>query len=105
MDEDQARDAVADLSEDEVLARLHFRIAAEAHRRGDAGTTRRHVLRAGDLAPDDLTIWRAGMPLIGQAHAWHMRRHRPNSGITRWPRRTRSRLQVRIIGRRSFILG
>ena len=66
IDEEQARDAVADLSEDEVRARLHFRIAAEAHRRGDADTTRHHVLRAGDLAPDDLTIWRAGMPLIGE---------------------------------------
>ena len=58
--------AVADLSDDEVLARLHFRIAAEAHRRGDTDTTRRHVLRAGELAPDDLTVWRAGMPLIGE---------------------------------------
>ena len=25
-----------------------------------------HVLRAGELAPDDLTVWRAGMPLIGE---------------------------------------
>ncbi|HEX7442819.1 MAG TPA: hypothetical protein VF320_02970, partial [Acidimicrobiales bacterium] len=66
MDADEARAAVADLSEDEVLARLHFRIAAEAHRRQDAETTRRHVLRAGELAPDDLTVWRAGMPLIGE---------------------------------------
>jgi len=66
LDEDEARDAVADLTDDEVLARLHFRIAAEAHRRGDSGSTRRHVLRAGELAPDDLTIWRAGMPLIGE---------------------------------------
>ncbi len=66
MDEHEARNAVADLSEDEVLARLHFRIAAEAHRRGDAVTTRAHVLRAGELAPDDLTVWRAGMPLIGE---------------------------------------
>ena len=61
-----ARDAVADLSDDEVLARLHFRIAAEAHRRGDAATTRAHILEAGALAPDDLTVWRAGMPLIGE---------------------------------------
>jgi peroxiredoxin len=66
IEEEDARQAVADLSEDEVLARLHFRIAAEAHRRGDADTTRRHVLRAGELAPDDLTVWRAGMPLIGE---------------------------------------
>jgi peroxiredoxin len=62
---DQARQAVGDLSEDEVVARLHFRLAAEAHRRGDAGATRRHIDRAGELAPDDLTIWRAGMPLVG----------------------------------------
>jgi peroxiredoxin len=66
MDEVECKEAVADLSEDEVLARLHFRIAAEAHRRDDAVTTRRHVLQAGELAPDDLTIWRAGMPLIGE---------------------------------------
>jgi len=61
-----ARDAVADLSNDEVLARLHFRIAAEAHRRGDAATTKAHIAQAGALAPDDLTVWRAGMPLIGE---------------------------------------
>ena len=66
VDADEADAAIADLSEDEVRARLHFRIAAEAHRRGDAATTRRHVLRAGELAPDDLTVWRAGMPLIGE---------------------------------------
>ncbi len=64
--DDQARAAVGDLSEDEVLARLHFRVAAEAHRRGDLDTTRRHVATASALAPDDLTIWRAGMPLIGE---------------------------------------
>ena len=62
----EARSAVTDLSDDEVLAKLHFRIAAEAHRRGDGSTTRFHVLRAGELAPDDLTVWRAGMPLIGE---------------------------------------
>ena len=66
MGEQECKEAVADLTEDEVLARLHFRIAAEAHRRHDSATTRRHVLRAGELAPDDLTIWRAGMPLIGE---------------------------------------
>ena len=66
MEASEARGAVADLSEDEVLARLHFRIAAEAHRRGDMDTTRSHVARAGELAPNDLTVWRAGMPLIGE---------------------------------------
>jgi peroxiredoxin len=66
LDAEDAGAAIADLSEDEIVARLHFRIAAEAHRRGDADTTRAHVLRAGELAPDDLTVWRAGMPLIGE---------------------------------------
>jgi len=66
MEEREARNAVADLSDDEVRARLHFRVAAEAHRRDDPTTTRTHVLRAGELAPDDLTVWRAGMPLIGE---------------------------------------
>ena len=32
--EDEARQAVADLTEDEVLARLHFRVASAAHRAG-----------------------------------------------------------------------
>jgi peroxiredoxin len=63
---DQARAAVADLTEDQVLARLHFRVASEAHRAGDEGTTRRHLARASALAPDDLTIWRAAMPLLGE---------------------------------------
>jgi peroxiredoxin len=66
LDASEARDAVADLTDQEVLARLHFRIAAEAHRRGDTEVTRSHVLVAGELAPDDLTVWRAGMPLIGE---------------------------------------
>jgi peroxiredoxin len=64
--EDEALGAVGDLTEDEVLARLHFRIASEAHRQGNQAATERHVARASELAPDDLTIWRAGMPLVGK---------------------------------------
>ena len=64
--EDEARGRVGDLSDDEVLARLHFRVASAAHRQGDQEATRRHVTRASELAPDDLTIWRAGMPLVGE---------------------------------------
>jgi len=60
-----ARDAVGDLSDDEVRARLHFRIAAEARRRGDDATARRHFEEAGRLAPGDLTVRRAAMPLMG----------------------------------------
>jgi peroxiredoxin len=64
--EDEALRAVGDLSYDEVLARLHFRVAAEAHRQGLEEVTKRHVARASELAPDDFTIWRAGMPLVGE---------------------------------------
>ena len=56
---------MADLNDDEVAARLHFRIAAEARRQGQADVARRHFEEAADLAPDDFTIRRAAMPLLG----------------------------------------
>jgi hypothetical protein len=59
-------DAVDDLSDDEVRARLHFRIAAHARRSGDDATARRHFEVAGRLAPHDWTIRRAAMPLLGE---------------------------------------
>ena len=62
---DDARGAVGDLSEDEVLARLHFRVAAHARRAGDDEAARRHFERAGELAPHDWTIRRAALPLLG----------------------------------------
>ncbi len=62
---------VADLTDDELLARLHFRVAVAARRRGDeargdAATARRHFDQAVDLAPFDFTIRRASMPLTGK---------------------------------------
>ncbi len=62
---DDARAAVDDLSEDEVMARLHFRIAAHARRAGDDATAATHFEQAGALAPHDWTIRRAMMPLRG----------------------------------------
>jgi hypothetical protein len=62
---DEARQAVGDLSDDEVLARLHFRVAALARRQGDDDGARRHFERAAELAPHDWTIRRAAMPLVG----------------------------------------
>jgi peroxiredoxin len=62
---DEARHAVAALSDDEVLARLHFRVAAQALRQGDEATARRHFESATELAPMDFTIRRAAMPLLG----------------------------------------
>jgi hypothetical protein len=58
-------DAVADLSDDEVRARLHFRVATHARRDGDVDTAARHFALAGELAPHDFTIRRAAMPLVG----------------------------------------
>ncbi len=65
MSEDEARAAVPDLTDDEVLARLHFRVGVEARRHGDDATARRHLERAGELAPMDFTVRRAAMPLLG----------------------------------------
>lgn len=62
---DDARDAVPDLSDDDVRARLHFRVGAAARRAGDDAVSRANLERAVELAPDDLTIWRAAMPLMG----------------------------------------
>ena len=58
-------EAVADLSDDEVLARLHFRVVVHARRAGNLETAARHFARAGALAPDDFTIRRAALPLTG----------------------------------------
>ncbi len=57
---------VAPLGEDEVRARLHFRIGDEALRRGDRAAAERHLRRAGELAPLDFTVRRAAMPLLGE---------------------------------------
>lgn len=56
---------VDDLSEGDVLGRLHFRIAAHARRAGDDATAARHFGRAAELAPHDWTVRRAAMPLSG----------------------------------------
>jgi peroxiredoxin len=62
---DEARSAVPALSDDELRARLHFRVAAQALRQGDETTARRHFATATELAPMDFTIRRAAMPLLG----------------------------------------
>jgi hypothetical protein len=66
MTNEATRAAVADLSDDEVLARLHFRVAAHARRTGDDVVAAKHFARAGELAPHDWTIRRATLPLVGE---------------------------------------
>lgn len=61
-----AAGAVSDLSDDEVDARLHFRVGAEARRRGELEAAERHLRRAGELAPLDFSVRRAAMPLLGE---------------------------------------
>ena len=51
--------------DDEVLARLHFRIAARARRAGNEAVAKAHFDSAGRLAPHDWTIRRAALPLVG----------------------------------------
>jgi peroxiredoxin len=63
--EDAAR-AVADLDDDEIDARLHFRFGVEARRQGRAEVAERHLRRAGELAPMDFSVRRAAMPLLGE---------------------------------------
>jgi peroxiredoxin len=53
------------LSDDQRLARAEFRLALELARAGHDEAAARHVTVADGLAPDDFTIWRAGMQLVG----------------------------------------
>jgi hypothetical protein len=61
----RSSEAVEDLTDDEVVAQLHFRVAVHARRAGDAESASRHFALAGELAPHDWTIRRAMMPLVG----------------------------------------
>ena len=62
---DDATYEVEDLTPDEIEARLHFRLAAEARQAGDTDTAAAHLDKAVELAPLDFTIARAAMPLRG----------------------------------------
>ena len=61
-----AAPAVADLSDDEITARLLFRIGAHLVRDGRADEAASRLARATELAPLDFTVARAAMPLTGR---------------------------------------
>lgn len=56
---------VGDLSDDELQARLRFRIGAHLRRVGDHDGAERNLAAAVALAPHDWTVRRAAMPLRG----------------------------------------
>ena len=53
------------LTDDQRRARVEFRLAIELRRRGHEEAAAERIALADSLAPDDLTIWRAGMLLTG----------------------------------------
>ena len=61
-----AEEQVLDLSDDEVDARLHFRLAAVLRRHGEVDGAAKHFEAASALAPFDWTVRRAAMPLTGR---------------------------------------
>ena len=62
---DDASYSVHDLSEEEIQARLHFRLAAFLRRSGRIDESETHFEKAAELTPLDFTIVRASMPLRG----------------------------------------
>ena len=62
----EAAGAIADLTDDEIDARLHFRIGVEAKATGHTEVAERHLVRASALVPFDFSVRRAAMPLLGK---------------------------------------
>ena len=50
---------------DEQLARAEFGLAWHLHKAGQTAAAVRHFERAGELSPDDFTIRRGSMPIVG----------------------------------------
>jgi peroxiredoxin len=65
IDDDDRDDLLPRTSEEAQLARTEFRLSQVLRRRGRAEAADAHLARAEELAPDDFTIWRAGLLLSG----------------------------------------
>ena len=63
---EDAAGAIADLSDEELEARLLFRLGIEAKRQGLDELAESTLRKAGDLAPLDFSVRRAAMPLLGE---------------------------------------
>ncbi len=63
---DQSSVDVGEFSVAQRQARAEFRLALELLRREAPEAAARHIAAADVLAPDDFTIWRAGMKLVGE---------------------------------------
>ena len=53
------------ITEAQQLARTEATLGLWLHRAGQRVAGERHFVRAGELAPEDVTIWRGSMPLLG----------------------------------------
>jgi hypothetical protein len=62
----EASAAVPDLTEDELVAHLHWRLAAHLTRQERPDAAAGHFARAGELSPHDFTIRRAALPFQGK---------------------------------------
>ncbi len=62
---EQVRDKQMLPSEEEQLAKAEFTLGWYLHRQGKAVAAARHFARAGELSPDDFTVRRAAMPILG----------------------------------------
>ncbi|MBI2167924.1 MAG: TlpA family protein disulfide reductase [Actinobacteria bacterium] len=66
MTADEVRAAHRLPTEDEQLARAHFRVGLQLLRRGEEQAAADQFARAGELSPDDWTIRRASLLLTGK---------------------------------------
>ncbi|NNE73913.1 MAG: thioredoxin family protein [Acidimicrobiales bacterium] len=63
---DEVQGAAGELDNDEINARLYYRLALHARRQGDQAAAEALFKTAGELAPHDFTIRRSAMPLTGR---------------------------------------